>query len=172
MLDNIGVIIGIIVSAAVSLSGIITSVYLFRQLKRAEVRLKEYEVKSKEISTADEMIQLVKTAYAEVEQIKQDIVEASKEIAETNKKENEKLRKLVARFEKAVKAIGSCPYSDNCPVADRLRCEKETDDNGDQGPDRTDHRPRDAPGHSGHGGGRQQHDPGADRVRQPGKSNP
>ena len=155
MFENIGVIIGIVIGAAGSISGIITSVYLFRQLKRAEVRLKEYEVRSKEISTADEMIDLVKKAYAELENIKRDIVES-------NKKENEKLRKIVARFERAVKAIGSCPYSDDCPVTAKLRCEKDADENGGNGQDRISYNPRDAPGHGGKSGGRQQPDSCAD----------
>lgn len=115
MIENIGVII----SNGVALAGLIASVFYFKRARKAEITAKELEVKSKEIGTADEMIDLVKKAHAEALQINQDI-------AETNKKESEKLRKSIGRLERAVNAVGNCPYRSECPVTDKLRDEKDT----------------------------------------------
>lgn len=102
MIEHIGAIIGY----AGTIMGLVTSVFYFKRAKKAEVQ-------SKEIATADQMIDLVKKANAEV--------------VEINRKENEKLRKSIGRLEKAVRAISTCPYRNECPVTDRLQGTEESE---------------------------------------------
>lgn len=96
MVEQLTMIVGIIGT----LTGTVTSVIYFKRAKRAEVV-------SKEIDTADQMIDLVK--------------KANNEVFELNKKENEKLRKSMARLEKALRTVGTCKYYDECPVPDELQ---------------------------------------------------
>ena len=123
MLENIGVYL----QYAVTLVGILTSVFFFKRARKAEIRIKEYEANSKEIGTADEMIELVKKAHGEVVLMKQEISDENKRIADENKKENEKLCRYIARLEKALKSINNCPHRAECPIPDVLQSDQEAD---------------------------------------------
>lgn len=96
MIDYLGTIVG----SVGTMTGVVTSVFYFRRAKKAEVQ-------SKEIATADQMIELVKKANAEA--------------LEINRRENEKLRRSIARLERAVRSINNCPYRIECPVTDELQ---------------------------------------------------
>lgn len=92
-----------IIAAISALVAVFTSITTLYMWKRARVA----EVKSKEITTADDMVELINKVM-------------ERALAQMSK-ENEKLRKIVARFEKAVRLISTCPNRDNCPITDQLQ---------------------------------------------------
>lgn len=85
-----------------------TTLYLWRRSRIAEV-------KSKEVATADDMVNLINKVM-------------ERALAQMSK-ENEKLRKLVTRFERALQKTNLCPHRAICPVAEQLQSDTATHDN-------------------------------------------
>lgn len=87
-------------------------------------RERNADVKSKEIATADQMVDLVKKTYDEVfETYKAERVEDQQQ-REEERRERDKLRRCISRLERAVKAIGTCPHTNDCPVTAKLHEDK------------------------------------------------
>lgn len=109
------------ITALGTLIGIFTSVLFARRAKKAEVRAREIENARGNINNADLMIELVKKANAEAVEIQQHIINELK-------KENDNIKKIVSRLEKALKSINRCTYRTDCPVYPELQRDNTTDD--------------------------------------------
>lgn len=120
-------LVGLILGWVGTVGGLFSSLYLHRRAKRAEVG-------SREVATADQMVDLVKKSFEEALTLKANenkrLLEKFEEITKNNddnKRENEKLRRAVARLERAIRSVALCSHRDHCPIPLRLRGEEDSD---------------------------------------------
>lgn len=114
-IERIAAIIGVLGGSA----GVVGWFYARRERKA--------DVRSKEISTADQMVDLVKKTYDEVFATYKTEREEDQQQREEERRERDKLRRCISRLERAVKAINSCPHTNECPVTTKLQ-----EDNNDK----------------------------------------